>query len=583
MADAVKGLMDRITNDDPETRGQQLWVMFALALFLVATLNWYAYIREPEVIRVEQLLEYKNEVVKIEGSLISWVEDPYASGDDRIDAIIDDGTGVVEARWYRPGNMPPIGTTVTVMGDVIEYDGRIWIQSLGAGAMEWNIEDLPEMDILAIADVAQNPSLYEGKTLQLTGFISKSVAPDATFTSAYLGDHPNYGNSEHQLHLIIRSAIGEWIEASSKIEVQGILTYQQRDLRWSLQVQGPEILVDRNHVLNIPQLDWSAQSTWSYQSGQTVSMTGVLRTGEGHWNLYGPSGEHICIVPTEADRTAAASTSMDNTIQSVEGRLMWSSSTAGWCIDATMGMNPSLVNPQTPVGLLAMLSADPVGMVNDPEATYTLSAYIKYAVEPSVEQERAYFVDAAAYSPGRTTIAVTLPGPRTMWLEAGQNIISNVSVTWDDEEMRIRLIVHDYTLGTVPSARTLLWDDGAVQWGYSRDQNVLLNGKAVYENGGWHLYRSGSNDSVALNPHGQAIGTDELHLNQSLTWSGRLRQVESDDGMSLVYLLDQADALDSDGDGLANTVEDAFGTSSTSEDTDDDGVPDREEYINAQT
>ena len=63
MADAVKGLMDKITNDDPETRGQQLWVMFALAMFLVATLNWYAYVREPEVIEVRQLLEYKNEVV----------------------------------------------------------------------------------------------------------------------------------------------------------------------------------------------------------------------------------------------------------------------------------------------------------------------------------------------------------------------------------------------------------------------------------------------------------------------------------------------------------------------------------------
>ena len=112
--------------------------------------------------------------------------------------------------------MPPIGTTVTVMGDVIEYDGRIWLQSLGAGALEWTTDGLPEVEILAIADVAQHPEEFEGKVIQLTGFIGESIAPDATFTSAYLGDHPNYGNSEHQMHLIIRSAIGEWVEATSK-------------------------------------------------------------------------------------------------------------------------------------------------------------------------------------------------------------------------------------------------------------------------------------------------------------------------------------------------------------------------------
>lgn len=582
MADAVKGLMDRITNDDPETRGQQLWVMFALAMFLVATLNWYAYIREPEVIRVEQLLEYKNEVVKVEGTLISWVNDPYGSGDDRVDAIIDDGTGVVEARWYRPATMPPIGTTVTVMGDVIEYDGRIWIQSLGAGAMEWTSADLPEVESLAIADVAMNPAAYEGKVIQLTGFIGESIAPDATFTSAYLGDHPNYGNSEHQLHLIVRSAIGQWVEATSKVEVQGMLTYQQRDLRWSLQVQGPEILVDRNHVLNIPQLDWSAQATWSYQSGQTVTMTGLLITGEADWTLYGPGGEAMCLIPTADDLEAEQQQSRTNTVQTVEGRLMWSSSVSGWCIDANMGSSPSLVNPETPVSLLALLSANPVGMVEDPDATYTLSAYVKYAVEPSVEQEEAFFVDAAAYVPGWTTVATTLPGPRTVWLEAGQSIVANVSVSWDDEDMRIRLIVHDYSLGPVPQARTLLWDDGAIQWSYTRDQIVVLNGKAVQGDDGWRLQRDGSNDSIQLAPHGQAIGTDNLHAEQSLTWTGRLRQVQSDDGMSLVYVLDQADALDTDGDGLADTLEDGFGTSITSEDSDEDGTSDRDEYEASQ-
>ena len=95
--------------------------------------------------------------------------------------------------------------------------------------------------------------------------------------------------------------------------------------------------------------------------------------------------------------------------------------------------------------------------------------------------------------------------------------------------------------------------------------------------------RDGPNESIVLNLQGQAIGVDEYHLNQSMTWAGRLRQVQSDDGMSLVYTLDQADVLDSDGDGLGNTLEDTIGTSSTSEDSDDDGIGDREEHVNGQS
>ena len=195
-------------------------------------------------------------------------------------------------------------------------------------------------------------------------------------------------------------------------------------------MQGPEILVDRNHVVNIPQLDWNAEATWSYQSGQTVTMTGVLTTATDDWALYGPTGTSICVLPTDEDRSSDSATSMHNTLQTVEGRLMWSETHAGWCIDANEGGSPTLVNPETPISLLAMLSADPVGMVADPDTTYTLSPYVKYAVEPGVENERAYFVDAAAYSPGWTTVAVTVPGPRTVWLESRQNIIANVSVGW---------------------------------------------------------------------------------------------------------------------------------------------------------
>ena len=67
MADVLKSIMNKITDDDPATRGQQLWVMFTLAIFLVAVLNYYAMVREPDIVEMEDLIEYKNEVVKVEG------------------------------------------------------------------------------------------------------------------------------------------------------------------------------------------------------------------------------------------------------------------------------------------------------------------------------------------------------------------------------------------------------------------------------------------------------------------------------------------------------------------------------------
>ena len=575
MADPLKGMMDKITSDDPEVRGQQLWVMFALSLFLVAGMNWYAYIREPSIVEINDLVEYKNEVVKVQGTLISWVEDPYGSGDDRIDAIIEDDTGVVEARWFRPGEMPPIGTTVTVMGDVIEYEGRMWIQSLGAGAFEWSAGDLPSVTKLAIADVAKEPWLYGNTTIEISGFIGETITPDATFTSAYLGDHPNYGNSDHQMHIIVRSATNEWIEASSKIQVRGILQYQQRDIRWSLMVQGSEIIVDPSHEILITQLDWADEATWSYQSGQLVDMTGLLDTSAETWTLVGPNNARICVVPLSGERSSLDG--QHNTLVTFRGRLTWSTSTSQWCIDATNGNAEDMTIPQSAPSLLGLLSADPMGLIGDQNQRYTVSAFVKYAIEPSVDDERGYLVDAASYTPGWTTIAATFPSPRTSWIEAGQAITANISILWDDQDMRIRFVIHEYTLGNSPSPRTLLWDDGPVQWGYTLNQRVLLDGRAIVEDGQTYLIRDGSETKILLTPATGGIGMDDLHLNQSMTWEGRLVEVQVDE-VSMGFQLTDADALDSDGDRLADTIEEGFGTSPYAEDSDDDGTDDRTAY-----
>ncbi|MGY8728907.1 MAG: hypothetical protein ACKVKS_06760, partial [Candidatus Poseidoniales archaeon] len=279
MADPLKDIMLKITDDNPATRGQKLWVMFALSLFLVATLNWYAMVREPQVVEIDDLIQHKNEVVLVEGKVISWIEDRYGNGEDRVDLVIEDDTGVIQVRWFSTGTIPPIGTNVTVMGDVVDYNGRFYMQATGSGALDWGPEDLPVLERVSLSDLAVAPETYVGEILTVTGYISEAVNPDATFTSAYITD------VSHQMQLLVQSATGVWIESDSKIEVTGMLVYQEMSLRWALMTQGPTILIDRSHSPPINKLEWSGESTWSYESGSMVSMAGTVLISNGQWTL----------------------------------------------------------------------------------------------------------------------------------------------------------------------------------------------------------------------------------------------------------------------------------------------------------
>ena len=579
MADVLKSIMNKITDDDPATRGQQLWVMFTLAIFLVAVLNYYAMVREPDIVDMDELIEYKNEVVKVEGEIISWREDPWNSGDWETHVIVSDGTAVVEARWSRPAEIPPIGTNVVITGKVMEYEGNIYMTAVGSGAMDWNEDDLPDIVQLSLLDVALDPEKYEDEVISLTGYIGESIPPDAMFVSADLRDHPSYGNAEHQVKLNIRSKVGSWIETSSKVQVTGTIAYNQRDLNWVMSVQGPEILVDRNHPVEIIRLNWGEEATWSYQSGNLVNIAGYVMVGE-EWNLRGPGGVTICLKPSETDISANENSSLHNQFRDIQGRLMWSEADSSWCVDASEGTpTGNLINSEDVVDLLSLLSGDPIRLIDEPNTRYTVNAFVRYAIEPSVEDVSGWLVDKIDYR-GQTKIYATFPAQTsTQWIEAGQAITANVSVTWDDTNMAIRLMIHDYQLGDVPEPKNLLWDEGASQWGYSRSQMVNLPGIAIQDDDGqWWLQRDGSNQSIRLSPNNNTIiGIDSYHSGYSHVWNGRMMEVADPDMIATVYHLISADVVDTDGDGLSDNLESLYGTNPYNIDTDGDGENDRDD------
>ena len=346
----ISAVIDRLLDDSPELRGQRLWVMFALSVLLVAAMNAYAMVREPELVLIEDLVEHNNEVVSVEGVVISWVEDPYSSGDNRVDIIIEDETGVAELRWYRYGDIPMLGTKVTATGDVIEYEGRIWLQALGGGALSWSDADTPEAAEIGISTIASNPEAFLGQTFTLTGYLSKSVNPDSTFTALYLGDHPEYGNSEHQMRMVIHSAPGQWLESGQKVEVTAVVQYEQRELRWSIHTQGPEIRVVRTHEPVPTTIGWSNYESWSFSSNNLVKLVGEISQG----NVMSEDGTlAVCLL------NAGDISGLEGQTKSITGRLSWSDSKGMWCIDVGSNTDSGLGDVMGAEDMLNQLASNP--------------------------------------------------------------------------------------------------------------------------------------------------------------------------------------------------------------------------------
>ena len=62
---------------------------------------------------------------------------------------------------------------------------------------------------------------------------------------------------------------------------------------------------------------------------------------------------------------------------------MWSEADSSWCVDSSEGTpTGNLINSEDIIDLLALLSGDPIRLIDQPDTRYTISAYVRYAIEP---------------------------------------------------------------------------------------------------------------------------------------------------------------------------------------------------------
>ena len=545
----VSQFIDRLLDDSPELRGQRLWVMFALSVLLVAAMNAYAMVREPELVKIENLIEHTNEVVSVEGIVLSWVEDPYSSGEDRVNIIIEDDTGVAQLRWYRFGDIPMLGTKVTATGDVIEYNGKIWLQALGNGALSWADSDVPEAPEIGLSTIAKNPGDFVGQSFTITGFISKSVDPISTFTSLDIRDHPDYGYNDHQMNMIIHSATGQWLEAGQKVEVTAIIEYSEKFMQWTLHTQGPEIRIDRNYKPEPSTIVWANYQTWSYSENQKVMLAGIISGDE----ISEPRGDlKACLLNTED------LSDYEGSEQVYHGRLIWSQSYSGWCIDTTSEPIPTST-------LLLQLASNPaLTLVEISNYNhFQLTAYVSGSIEMSLEEDTKIAIANAIYSasnPGNliSKMDAFVPlGMHTGWLEDEQEIIVTVTVKWEPKSSEFQLDISSLDIvGEPPSAKPYDLSNGAPEF-WDLNKITEITGNLVTIDGLTYLQKEGGIEKIRINVIEDSIGLNEYHDGLTLKWTGRLIEVADDITLAHHYALDEADITDEDGNDIADDAEDA--------------------------
>ena len=553
----VSSFIDRLLDDSPELRGQRLWVMFALSVLLVAAMNAYAMVREPELVKIEDLVEHNNEVVSIEGIVLSWVEDPYSSGEDRVNIIIEDDTGVAQLRWYRYGDIPMLGTKVTATGDVIEYNGRIWLQALGSGALSWDESDTPEAPVIGIATIAKDPDEFIGQSFTITGYISKSVDPEATFTSLDLRDHPEYGSHDHQMNMIIHSATGKWLESGQKVEVTAIIEYSEKFLQWTIHTQGPEIRVDRDYIPTPMTISWADYETWSYNSNENVVLAGVISDG----NIVDPVGDmEVCLINSDNLSEYEGQTVY------YSGRLIWSDMHSGWCIE-----DPN-VDPNPTYSSLLELTSNPENTFSY-ITNYTVIQIYGYSGGSLImdnNESTKIQIASGLYDPEDTQKTIVkmdayIPlGEHTGWLESDQQITINATVSWNYKSSEFQLNAISMNLiGPPPepvefSLVNTDSSEAALPKFWDMNKITKIEGELVIIDG--ITYLQDETDSgyvkIRINVQDDSIGLNQDHEGLDLTWTGRLIEVADRETLAHYYVLDNADVTDEDGNGIADDAED---------------------------
>ncbi len=487
------------------------------------------------MIEIDEIRNFPRETVKIEGVLTSYVRDPYGEGADRIDLQVQEigGHSVAKIRWNIDWNneVPPIGTVVTVEGEVSEWNGRIWLQSNGYGAVIAQGESI-EFTETKLVEVGQNPDSFANSSLMIDGWLSESLAPDVTYHSLYLMDNQVYGGADHLLYIQVEGRVIEWVESGSHVRMKGWLQFDECSYRWRLLVQASEVEV--LHQGEVAYFDWEAEAyALTYDVGKLVIVSGTVGLDNGEWYVKGPAPtDSLCLLPSDSDLSDQG---FEGRVGDWGGRLVWALDEAAVCLDR--GFNTTSGRETGGFGDeftdLKDVATDPFSYIG---GDYTFQGWITDPISP--DYDKGYVGDGEDYYARDTKLRIEFVGEHSEFIEANQQIRFNATVLWSVADGRVVLEARSWILGDAPPASLLNWGDGYNSWRWDLGKIVQITGEVVAdEDGSQWISRSGSDERVCLLGDGTEY-LDQLSIGEPVEWVGRLSMEEIGVDSSAMFCID---------------------------------------------
>ena len=210
--------------------------------------------------------------------------------------------------------------------------------------------------------------------------------------------------------------------------------------------------------------------------------------------------------------------------------------------------------------ILGQLASNPDSTLEeiDNSTTFLITGVVSGATLMSESGDTKIIIADAVYPNTLAKMDAYIPvGQHFGWLEEGQPIVVNATVSWNSASSEFQLMVLDMVLtGEPSSANPYDLGDGAPAF-YDLNKITSITGNLVVLDGQTYLQKEGAIEKIQINVKSNSVyESNSQNEGKTLKWTGRLIEVADDVTLAHHYVLDNADVTDENGNGIADDAED---------------------------